>query len=825
MKPIILYDGRLEQKTDSKDSGRLLNQIFSRVQAQLNSEITAAACSTIVNVDGPLKPGTLVQSGANGTAQVADAASSIPASDVVIRTIGPTQAEIAPWAVLDVPIGNAQGQTLQRLYLGNNGTTTARQPLSASFIQEVGNIKAFNSQTGLYTCFFSPGIIAYNPAAAGGASLNQALTPSTGLTGSAYNGSIARTWTVNASYILGLFSATAPITYSNTTGVIALTTPVATTYGGTGLASLTQGDLLYYNTGTLLSKLAKDTNATRYLSNQGTSNNPSWNQVDLTNGVTGTLPAANGGTGATAVGNYTATAPIVLSATRQLIGGAAVVSMPVATNSVDGYLSAADHTTFSAAAAGGITALTGQVTATGPGSVAATIAANTVSNSNIRQSGALTVIGRASNSTGNVADITANFDGQVLVRGGTALSFNSIDLANTGSISGILPIGNGGTGSAIVSPSSGKILQSNGTVFVASGATWPTAATSLKLIIGNGTNYVESTPAYPNASATSGKIIVSDGTNYIASTPTYPNATPTLGQFIISDSANWVASTLIVPNAAATGDILYASSSNTMSRLPDVATGNALISGGVTTAPLWGKIGLTTHVTGTLPVANGGTNAGAFTAGSVVFAGASGTYTQDNASLFFDDTNNRLGIGTASPAQLLTLNSTTVPYQQFSVSGTAKFYIGASASTDGLITGSVSGDGMLRTQGGSFLLSVDSGSTAALTVGTNGNLNLNYGFKWHRTATATSYTALATDAIIGVTSTASARTITLYAANAVAAGTILIIKDESGAAATNAITIARAGSDTIDGATSKVINTNYGSVTIYSNGSAAFFTI
>jgi hypothetical protein len=52
---------------------------------------------------------------------------------------------------------------------------------------------------------------------------------------------------------------------------------------------------------------------------------------------------------------------------------------------------------------------------------------------------------------------------------------------------------------------------------------------------------------------------------------------------------------------------------------------------------------------GTLAVANGGTNAGEFTQGSVVFAGASGTYTQDNSGLFYDNTNDRLGIGTATP--------------------------------------------------------------------------------------------------------------------------------------------------------------------------------
>ena len=56
-----------------------------------------------------------------------------------------------------------------------------------------------------------------------------------------------------------------------------------------------------------------------------------------------------------------------------------------------------------------------------------------------------------------------------------------------------------------------------------------------------------------------------------------------------------------------TGDLLYASAANTLSKLADVATGNALISGGVGTAPAWGKIALTTHVSGTLPEANGGT--------------------------------------------------------------------------------------------------------------------------------------------------------------------------------------------------------------------------
>ena len=75
----------------------------------------------------------------------------------------------------------------------------------------------------------------------------------------------------------------------------------------------------------------------------------------------------------------------------------------------------------------------------------------------------------------------------------------------------------------------------------------------------------------------------------------------------------------------AIGDLLYASGATTLSKLADVATGNALISGGVTTAPSWGKIGLTTHVSGTLPVANGGTGVATTTAYAVQCGGTTST--------------------------------------------------------------------------------------------------------------------------------------------------------------------------------------------------------
>lgn len=61
-----------------------------------------------------------------------------------------------------------------------------------------------------------------------------------------------------------------------------------------------QGDLIYGSAADTLSVLAKDANATRYLSNTGASNSPAWAQVDLSNGVTGALPIGSGGTTETA---------------------------------------------------------------------------------------------------------------------------------------------------------------------------------------------------------------------------------------------------------------------------------------------------------------------------------------------------------------------------------------------------------------------------------------------------------------------------------------------------------------------------------------------
>lgn len=115
-----------------------------------------------------------------------------------------------------------------------------------------------------------------------------------------------------------------------------------------------------------------------------------------------------------------------------------------------------------------------------------------------------------------------------------------------------------------------------------------------------------------------------------------------LGSGVVSSSlaavgtlttGTWNATTIAVDRGGtgltsyAIGDIIYASASTTLAALAGVATGNALLSGGIGVAPLWGKIDLVTHIAGILGVANGGTGASASTGSASVVLSDSPTLT------------------------------------------------------------------------------------------------------------------------------------------------------------------------------------------------------
>jgi len=237
---------------------------------------------------------------------------------------------------------------------------------------------------------------------------------------------------------------------------------------------------------------------------------------------------------------------------------------------------------------------------------------------------------------------TANF--------GTATITNALWNGTT------IATGYGGTGltsfaaanNALYSTSSSALAA--GTLPVAAGGTAATTFTANGVIYGNGTSALGVT-----AAGTTGQVLLAN-----------TSGAPTWGS---------------VPSTGAVTSFQTSLSGLT----PSTAT-----TGAVTLA-------------GTLGVTSGGTGtATAFTAGSVVFAGTSGTYSQDNANFFWDDTNNRLGIGTAAPATRITINNNTVLPSAGAITGTNLWQVGADTTVNAALFDSFAGANQIlvrRSQG------------------------------------------------------------------------------------------------------------------------------
>ena len=123
------------------------------------------------------------------------------------------------------------------------------------------------------------------------------------------------------------------------------------------------------------------------------------------------------------------------------------------------------------------------------------------------------------------------------------------------------------------------------------------------------------------------------------------------------------------------GDLLYADSASSLAKLADVATGNALLSGGVGAAPSWGKIDLTTHVTGVLPVANGGTGQSSFTNGQLLIGNTTGN-TLTKATLTAGS-----GVTITNGAGSITISATGTGGTVTSVSGTSPISVATGTTT------------------------------------------------------------------------------------------------------------------------------------------------
>lgn len=193
---------------------------------------------------------------------------------------------------------------------------------------------------------------------------------------------------------------------------------------------------------------------------------------------------------------------------------------------------------------------------------------------------------------------------------------------------------------------SGKLLQSNGTISIWSAFSLPTSVGAVGTILrSDGTNWIASTPTFPNSGGTAGQWLRTDGTNYGLSTPTLAN-TAASGSFLRGDGTNWLQSTLTLPNAGTSGGVLYFNAANVG------ATSGAL---GSTQVVLGGGAGGAPNTSSNLTY-NGTTLANAITSGAF-FTGTGNT--NGNNVTQFQNTNN----GTAAATFLNILNDASAGFQ------------------------------------------------------------------------------------------------------------------------------------------------------------------
>ncbi|HOK75156.1 MAG TPA: hypothetical protein PLS74_08545, partial [Bacteroidales bacterium] len=108
----------------------------------------------------------------------------------------------------------------------------------------------------------------------------------------------------------------------------------------------------------------------------------------------------------------------------------------------------------------------------------------------------------------------------------------TIDL--TQKVTGVLPIANGGTNNGSLAVTDGGVIYTDGTKMMNTGA-----GTAGQILRSTGAGApVWSTPSFPNT-ANNGKLMIGDGTNWVETDATYPSST-TAYQLLYSSAENTV---------------------------------------------------------------------------------------------------------------------------------------------------------------------------------------------------------------------------------------------------------------------------------------------
>jgi hypothetical protein len=520
--------------------------------------------------------------------------------------------------------------------------------------------------------------------------------------------------------------------------------------GGTGLSSMSAGDILY---GVNVSTPSAGTTSAQVLSKlnigvsgkilQSNGSAPTWTsskypgtasttagtvlRSDGTDYINSVLVLPN------SIGQYSLlvgatsnayTTELTTTADRILVAapttGAPTWSSTLPAHSVN--TSVTVPTIYGQSATGGILTLR----ANSSDATSGTVAITTTTSSTSTTTGALTVSGGVGIAGKLYVGDTISSTVSVALTGTT----NNIGTVTTGVWSGtIITLAKGGTNSNLIASNGGIVYSSDASMAILSG----TATANKLLVSGVNSTPAWSTATYPVTVAAAGKMIVSTAADVFGvTTAAYPISSGAVGTILRSDGANITNTSFTVPSTVAAKSIFYASALNVFSPTTNITWDESVLNLGPNVLI---KINSAATLANTFLSVNGNNNGleyRTFVGGfGIDITSGSGTLTiSQSGSIAGQTVPNASTFGTFKVGQNLLVGAVSAAVSKIVTGvtwsslngGTATYTSASHGLTNGasvIISGIIVGGSTLNTYNGVYTVGNVSSTTFDINIGVN----------------------------------------------------------------------------------------------------------